>query len=325
MSRFQDPHRELYELARALRLHLEWQQHAGRYGIPGTPSPKPPAFSEEAAPTASAWAEAPRPRPEPMDMRAAAPSPRVDDGPSPRHPEPPYGEEQQQPGALGFNSMSAALASLLDSETKNTDRSNTDRSNADRPTLQLVRERLGDCRRCKLAPTRNQLVFGVGHPDATLMFIGEGPGEQEDRRGEPFVGPAGQLLDRMIAAMGWSRASVYIANVVKCRPPGNRDPEPDEVAQCEPFLIQQIAAVQPRVIITLGRPAAHLVLRTSQAIGRLRGRFHDYQGIPVMPTYHPAYLLRNPNAKRDTWDDLKQVIARLQQLGIRSPNPPRGQ
>lgn len=155
------------------------------------------------------------------------------------------------------------------------------------------------------------------------MFIGEAPGAQEDRRGVPFVGPAGQLLDRMIAAMGWSRQTVYIANVVKCRPPDNRNPEDDEIAQCRPFLARQIAAIKPRIIVTLGRPAANLVLENNEPIGKLRGRFHGYQGIEVMPTFHPAHLLRHPERKRETWQDLKLVMAELERLGIRSPAPGR--
>jgi DNA polymerase len=190
-------------------------------------------------------------------------------------------------------------------------------------TLAQVRELLGDCQRCKLAECRNKIVFGVGSERAPLMFVGEAPGAEEDRRGEPFVGRAGELLDKMIAAMGWTRDSVYIANVLKCRPPGNRDPEPDEVAECEPFLDLQIEVIKPRLIVTLGKPAAHLLLKTRAPISALRGRFQDFRGIPVMPTFHPAFLLRQPQRKRDTWSDLKQVIAALDRLGISPPNPPR--
>jgi len=190
-----------------------------------------------------------------------------------------------------------------------------------RLTLAEVRAELGDCARCGLSKTRNKIVFGVGAPDASLMFVGEAPGAEEDRRGEPFVGRAGQLLDKMIAAMGWTRDTVYIANVLKCRPPGNRDPRPEEVEQCEPFLAKQIEAIRPRIIVTLGRPAAHLLLRTNAPISALRGRFQSYHGTPVMPTFHPAFLLRSPHRKRDTWSDLKQVIAELQRLGIATPHP----
>ena len=192
-----------------------------------------------------------------------------------------------------------------------------------RLTLAQVREELGECTRCKLHATRRTIVFGVGAEDAPLMFIGEAPGEQEDRRGEPFVGPAGELLDKMIEAMGWRRDAVYIANILKCRPPGNRNPNPDEVARCTPFLEAQIRAIAPRMIVTLGRPAANYVLGTDAPISSLRGRFHDRYGTRVMPTFHPAYLLRDPDKKRDAWQDLKHVIAELGRLGIEPPNPPR--
>ncbi|MCW5808903.1 MAG: uracil-DNA glycosylase [Deltaproteobacteria bacterium] len=190
-----------------------------------------------------------------------------------------------------------------------------------RRTLAQVREELGACTRCKLHATRNHIVFGVGADDAPLMFIGEAPGENEDRRGEPFVGAAGELLDKMIVAMGWTRSSVYIANVLKCRPPGNRNPQPDEVAQCTPFLDAQIRAIAPRIIVTLGRPAANHVLGKDAPISALRGKFHDRHGVRVMPTFHPAYLLRDPDRKRDTWADLKQVMAELERLGIKPPGP----
>ena len=196
----------------------------------------------------------------------------------------------------------------------------------ERVSLAVVREDLGECTRCKLSATRTNIVFGVGSETASLMFVGEGPGAEEDRRGEPFVGAAGQLLDRMIGAMGWTRDTVYIANIVKCRPPGNRDPEPDEVDECLPFLHRQIGAVAPRIIVALGKPAAHALLQTRAPIGALRGRFHSFRGIrpiPVMPTFHPAFLLRSPDRKRDAWSDLKQVIDELERLGVRSPNPAR--
>ena len=177
--------------------------------------------------------------------------------------------------------------------------------------LQQIALDLGDCRRCKLWRHRRRIVFGVGDPKAELVFIGEGPGEDEDRQGVPFVGAAGQLLTRIIQAMGLSRETVYIGNVIKCRPPGNRNPEPDEVSACLPFLHRQIATIQPRYICTLGAVAAQTLLDTQAPIGRLRGRFHAYRGIPLMPTYHPAYLLRNPEHKRDVWEDVQQLMAAL--------------
>jgi uracil-DNA glycosylase family 4 len=193
-----------------------------------------------------------------------------------------------------------------------------------RLTLGAIRSDLGECTRCKLSTTRNKIVFGVGAEDAALMFVGEAPGADEDRTGEPFVGKAGQLLDKMIEAMGWTRAGVYIANVLKCRPPGNRNPEPDEVAQCHPFLQAQIQSVRPRVLVALGRPAANTLLGNDAPISALRGKFHDYRGIRLMPTFHPAYLLRSPDKKRDAWNDLKMVMAELDRLGITPPGAPRG-
>jgi uracil-DNA glycosylase family 4 len=189
--------------------------------------------------------------------------------------------------------------------------------------LKLVREELGECTRCKLAPGRKQIVFGVGNPEADLVFVGEAPGADEDEQGEPFVGAAGQLLTRMIAAMGFSRADVYICNVIKCRPPYNRNPEPDEVAACEPFLKKQLQALSPRMIVALGKFAAQALCRESTPITRLRGNLRVYEGIPVMPTYHPAYLLRTPEAKRQAWQDLQAVLAELAKMGVRPPTPPK--
>jgi uracil-DNA glycosylase family 4 len=190
--------------------------------------------------------------------------------------------------------------------------------------LALVREELGDCQRCKLAPLRTNLVFGVGNPDAHLVFVGEAPGADEDAQGEPFVGKAGQLLTKMIEAMGYARSDVYICNILKCRPPGNRNPEPDEIAQCEPFLKGQLAALRPRVIVALGKFAAQCLLRDDTPISRLRGTFRSYEGIPLMPTFHPAYLLRDPTKKKEAWDDLKAVNAALKRLGLEPPRPAAG-
>jgi uracil-DNA glycosylase len=188
--------------------------------------------------------------------------------------------------------------------------------------LRVVRDELGDCQRCKLAPSRNNLVFGVGNPDADLVFVGEAPGADEDAQGEPFVGKAGQLLTKMIEAMGYTRADVYICNVLKCRPPGNRNPEPDEVASCEPFLKRQLAAIRPRMIVALGKFAAQCLLRDDTPITRLRGGFRSYEGIPLMPTLHPAYLLRDPSKKKLAWEDLKAVNAALARVGVHPPKPP---
>jgi uracil-DNA glycosylase len=185
-----------------------------------------------------------------------------------------------------------------------------------RRTLDDIRTELGACTRCKLAGSRTSIVFGVGDEHAPLMFVGEAPGENEDRRGEPFVGRAGELLDKMIEAMGWTRSSVYIANILMCRPPGNRNPQPDEIASCLPFLDAKIEAIAPRVIVALGRPSANTLLGNDAPISSLRGKFHDRRGTKVMPTFHPAYLLREPDRKRDAWADLKLVMSELARLGI---------
>jgi DNA polymerase len=182
-----------------------------------------------------------------------------------------------------------------------------------RPSLAEVREVLGDCQRCRLCEGRTQIVFGDGSPEAEILFVGEGPGEQEDLRGVPFCGRAGELLTGMIErGMGIPRSSVYICNVVKCRPPGNRTPLPDEVQACRPFLDGQIDAIRPKVIVALGKPAASLLLERDVAITRVRGVWHEYRGIPVMPTLHPAYVLRQytPENRRLVWEDLKAALAK---------------
>jgi DNA polymerase len=181
-------------------------------------------------------------------------------------------------------------------------------------TLEHIRNNLGDCQRCKLSRTRKNIVFGVGNPKARLVFVGEGPGGDEDEKGEPFVGRAGGVLNRLIAAMGLKREDVYICNIVKCRPPGNRDPEQDEVAACSPFLLRQLRSINPEVIVALGKPASHTLLGCKDPISKLRGKFRDFHGIPLMPTYHPSYLLRsggNSDSFWDVWDDMTQVLQLL--------------
>jgi uracil-DNA glycosylase family 4 len=183
-----------------------------------------------------------------------------------------------------------------------------------REVLDAIRAEIGpNCSRCKLHKLgRKQIVFGVGNPDADLMFVGEAPGGDEDIQGIPFVGRAGQLLTKMINAIQIERDDVYIANVIKCRPPQNRNPEPDEVETCEPFLFQQIDAIKPKVIVALGSFAAKTLLRSQDSISRLRGRVYDFRGTKVIPTFHPSFLLRSPDRKRDAWEDLKKARAILQ-------------
>lgn len=180
-------------------------------------------------------------------------------------------------------------------------------------SLAALKTHIGVCTRCKLHELgRTQVVFGAGNPDADLMFVGEAPGAEEDRLGEPFIGRAGQLLTKIIEAIGLGREDVYIANVIKCRPPGNRNPELDEVSTCEPFLFEQIDTIRPRVIVALGTFAAHALLKTDTPISRLRGVVHDYRGgSKLIPTFHPAFLLRSPDRKRDVWEDMKKVRALL--------------
>lgn len=180
------------------------------------------------------------------------------------------------------------------------------------PDLAAVREALGDCMRCRLHRGRKNIVFGEGNPGATIVFVGEGPGFEEDQQGRPFVGEAGQLLTKIIeGGMGIKRADVYICNIVKCQPPGNRNPGPDEVGACIGFLKQQIAAIDPKVIVTLGNVPTQSLLNTKQGITRLRGTWQSYGDIPVMPTFHPAYLLRSPGEKKKVWEDIQKVMGRL--------------
>jgi uracil-DNA glycosylase family 4 len=187
------------------------------------------------------------------------------------------------------------------------------REEARRETFDEIRADLGDCVRCQLGKTRTNLVFGVGNPHARLVFVGEAPGRDEDLQGEPFVGEAGKLLTKIIEAMGFKREEVYICNVLKCRPPNNRNPLPSEIEQCHPFMLRQVKAIAPRAIVALGTFAAQTLLNSKEPISRLRGHFHDYHGIPLMPTFHPAFLLRNANMKREVWEDMQQVMRLLGQ------------
>ena len=179
-------------------------------------------------------------------------------------------------------------------------------------SLAAIRDDIGECVRCKLCSLgRKQIVFGVGNPNADLMFVGEAPGRDEDIQGVPFVGRSGQKLTQIIEAIGLTREDVYIANVIKCRPPENRNPEPDEVEQCEPFLFRQVDIIKPKVIVTLGTFAAKSLLRSTEPISRLRGRVYEYRGAKLVPTFHPAFLLRNPSCRREVWEDMKKVRALL--------------
>jgi DNA polymerase len=213
----------------------------------------------------------------------------------------PAPREQSRLAASAFDHERARLAALV-----------RDATDAAQALDALQHEVIGACRRCRLCEGRTKIVFGVGSPQARLMFVGEGPGADEDLKGEPFVGRAGQLLDKIIAAMGLDRSRTYIANIVKCRPPENRAPLPDETAPCLPFLETQIALIRPKIIVALGRTALEGLTGVAQeGITKLRGRWFEHQGIPVIATFHPAYLLRNPAAKRPVWEDMQAVMQRL--------------
>ena len=187
----------------------------------------------------------------------------------------------------------------------------SDESSASGESLEAIRAFIGDCQRCELSKGRKNIVFGQGNPKAALMFVGEAPGADEDEQGLAFIGRAGQLLTKIIEAIGLTRDDVFIANVIKCRPPQNRNPEPAEITACQPFLERQIEALRPRVLVGLGKFGGQWLLKTAEPISKIRGRFGDYKGIKVMPTYHPAFLLRNPAAKKEVWEDMKAVRAML--------------
>jgi DNA polymerase len=212
----------------------------------------------------------------------------------------------------GPEASASAAAGLYPAVTGDRSAGGADRPGDPEKALVAIREEIGDCRRCKLWSGRKTIVFGQGNPHAELMFVGEGPGAEEDEQGLAFVGRAGQLLTDIIEkGLRMKRADVWIGNVVKCRPPQNRNPEPDEILSCQPFLEAQIRAIRPRVLVGLGKFGAHWLLKTAEPITRLRGRVGEYEGIAVMPTYHPAYLLRNPAGKKEVWEDMKTVLRLL--------------
>jgi uracil-DNA glycosylase len=290
------------EIARALRKQLAWQGVLGADGAPSStplqrrqlrqrireaqsPTPSPPSVTQGETPQAKPGA-APPPPPRKSGIQAAAAA----------------ASTAEPARATSAPAMRTEIAAMM---------AQSNPRKIAHEALRNVRDELGNCQRCKLHSGRLNIVFGVGNPAAELVFIGEAPGFHEDKQGEPFVGKAGGLLDKMITAMGLSRSDVYILNIIKCRPPGNRDPEADEMAACEPFLIRQLEALEPKIIVTLGRYATQALLRESTGITKLRGKWHTYQGVRLMPTFHPAYLLRNPAAKRPTWDDLQLVMTEI--------------
>jgi uracil-DNA glycosylase len=264
-----------------------WLQYAEELGL--APFYRDRAIQEQSNPKAAIAIEAAAEIPEPM------PKPKLSSAPiaaAPIQPAPTKTATTFFPAAAGPTLFEAA-----------------DRIPGD--TLEIIRTDLGECTRCKLHKTRNKIVFGDGSPKADLVFVGEGPGHDEDIQGLPFVGRAGKLLTQMIEAMGLQRKDVYICNVVKCRPPENRMPERDEIAACSPFLIRQIDAIHPKVIVCLGATAAQMLLNTNRSISAFRGEWLEYRGTRLLATYHPAYLLRNPAAKSEVWKDLQKVMAVL--------------
>lgn len=301
---------DLAIMIRQLRTELTW---AARTGIVPPEVEPPPEKDEPAEETEPSWDAAP-----PVDEQEPPPPPDEEEPPPPeplfQHPPAPPPREEPAPPPPS----AAAPAPVASPAPK---RSAVHSILGKCASLEEVREVLGECTRCKLAKLgRTNVVFGVGNPAADVMFIGEGPGADEDRQGEPFVGKAGQLLTKIIeGGMGLSRADVYIANIVKCRPPQNRDPEPDEVETCRPFVEAQIRLIQPKVIVTLGRYASQTLLGTTTSMTQLRGKWQEYDGIAVMPTFHPAYLLRNPAGKRPVWEDIQEVLKFLGRS-----IPPRG-
>ena len=217
-----------------------------------------------------------------------------------------------RPAAASVQKEEAAVATAAPPAAKETAKIMTATQAGQPVTLEAIREEIGDCTRCKLHKGRTNIVFGEGDPKAVIVFVGEGPGSEEDQQGRPFVGEAGQLLTDIIEkGMKIKRAEVYICNIVKCRPPGNRNPEPDEVETCIGFVKQQIRAINPKVIVTLGNVPTQNLLNTKQGITKLRGTWQTYEGIPVMPTFHPAYLLRSPGEKKKVWEDIQLVMAKL--------------
>jgi DNA polymerase len=282
---------ELSEIARALRAQLEWQRSAGTFGLPAASSlpPRP-----EVAPAPDRLPVEPVAAREPVLARELAPAALVAPARAPAAPVAPA----RAPAAPVAPALEPGLGALPLEER--------------RRRLELLNEAVKGCTRCALHEKRTQTVFARGDGSSGLCFVGEGPGADEDAQGYPFVGAAGQLLDRMIGAMGFSRDEVYVCNIVKCRPPNNRKPEPVEMSTCMPYLQEQLELLQPSVIVALGATAVQGLLGTTEGIMRLRGKWKLYKGrIAVMPTFHPAYLLRTPNAKREVWEDLQAVVRQM--------------
>ena len=279
--------------------HLRFFEELGVEGVS-----RDPAWRTRPAEAAAALEPPPqRDAAPPLPRPAVPPDPTL--GAPPDEPDRNAGDvEAAAPGAPDVRAPGAVEVSMFDQVVVLA-------AGSARERLELIRQELGDCTRCKLHARRTTLVYGVGNPDADLMFVGEAPGRDEDLQGIPFVGRAGQLLTKIIESIGLRRDAVYIANVIKCRPPDNRNPEPDEVRTCEPFLFAQVDAIQPRVVVALGSFAVRTLLRDETPISKARGRVYSYRGAKLIPTFHPAFLLRSPDRKRDVWEDMKKVRAIL--------------
>jgi DNA polymerase len=305
-----DAQEELRDLVHQAREHLLYYRELGLTHI-----------GEECAPSATVEVgqaqviESPAAKlsaPEQIASPPATPEAREPDPPAPTVIKPPQFLPKQETEMPKTNETLATM-SLFGEPAGSQPEAQSDAQQANE-TLEDIRRDLGECQRCKLWTTRTNIVFGEGSPQAQLMFVGEAPGADEDATGRPFVGRAGQLLDKMIAAIDLKREDVYIANILKSRPPGNRNPEADETRACIPFLYRQIATIHPRLIVTLGNPATQGLLGVKTGISQMRGQFQNYPriaGIKVLPTFHPAYLLRSPDKKREAWEDLKKVRAFL--------------
>ena len=277
------------QLAACLRWYVESLKESGVTELPSSPRP----ISETLPPVV------PQPVQVQMPKKSTQPVPVAAQNKQQVNPPSPLSTARMEVPAMSSSSSDLFSATKLNNVH----------------SLEELRAEIGDCRRCKLCQGRTNIVFGVGNPKAELMFVGEGPGRDEDLKGEPFVGRAGQLLTEIITkGMKMRRDEVYIANVVKCRPPENRNPESDEITACQPFLIKQVELVNPRIIVALGTFAAQTLLQSKTPISRLRGVWHSYQGVKLMPTLHPAYLLRNPNDKRLVWQDIQAVLREMGRL-----------
>ncbi len=275
---------ELFEIAASVRALVGWYESTGAWGLPLSPP------SAQPAPQAQAFAREPT-HDEPLPTRE----------PATFQPPPERSAPQAPPVFTPAAPPARPVAARAEVQTPE----------ARVERLRVLASEVTSCTRCGLCQTRTQTVFSRGNPLSELLFVGEGPGVEEDLAGEPFVGPAGQLLDKMIAAMGYRAGEVYICNIVKCRPPENRKPEPDEMEACKSYLAAQIELVRPKFIVALGATAIQGLLGTTEGITKLRGKWKMYRGIPVMPTFHPAYLLRQPTAKREVWSDLQEVMTRV--------------